>query len=102
MDGRAAYGGDALFRMRVVRSADGGPVRVWPAIMRWLVLGLPGVVVGVAYRTLPDDATVVAGLMAIFVAWIWPLILLASVARSPSRAGLHDRLAATAVVVADT
>lgn len=86
--------GMRLLRLTVVRGADGAPVRVPAAIVRWVVLEAPGFLATVA---------ALAGLGPVallsLVSQGWPLILLLSVALSRTRRGFHDHLAGTAVVL---
>ncbi|MFN8623435.1 MAG: RDD family protein [Chloroflexota bacterium] len=89
-----------LLGIRVVRADDAGNVRAGPATKRWLVINAANLLAELAFRILPVDAVNVGFLISIFTAYGWPLILLASVAATPTRQGFHDRVAGTAVIVA--
>jgi uncharacterized RDD family membrane protein YckC len=86
--GRATLG-MRLFGLQVGNAANGNKLEVAQAGRRWLAYGswiglaafLPGV-----------------GLALGFVQTVWTLVLLYTTATSPTKQGLHDRFAGTAVV----
>ncbi|MFN8621200.1 MAG: RDD family protein [Chloroflexota bacterium] len=89
--------GMRLARLRVARIADGGPVTLGSAALRWAVMALPAYALGWLPRLLPE----VIGssyLLLVAVVYGWQVVLLVSVRRSATRQGLHDRAARTAVV----
>lgn len=63
------------------------------AALRWLLLGLPWILVG--FAVIVPDAV---GLILSAVGAAWMLLLLYTMAQSPSKQGLHDRVAHTIVV----
>jgi uncharacterized RDD family membrane protein YckC len=89
--GRRATPGQRAFNLQVGNAFDGQPLTMSQAIARWLALGYwVNLVV-----LLPFFAVAVAG-YAFSV--IWWLIIGVSVAISPTKQGLHDRIARSAVV----
>jgi uncharacterized RDD family membrane protein YckC len=79
--GRATLG-MRLFNLQVGNAADGFKLRLDQAVKRWLALGSwLGII------------PVVGVLQA-----VWQLVLLATTASSPTKQGLHDRVAESAVV----
>lgn len=89
--------GMRIFRLDVVRETDAGPVDITDAAIRWAIVDIPGLLLGmISFGSFTDALSfgLGAGL-----SWAWPLVLLGSVAISPTRQGLHDRVARTAVVI---
>lgn len=87
--GRRATIGQRLFDIQVGNAFDGRPLTLSQAVRRWVgygdFLGLFAVIpalVGIAMGT----------------ELVWGLVLLATAARSPTKQGLHDRLARSALV----
>ncbi len=87
--GRRATIGQRAFDIQVGNAFDGRPLTLGQAVRRWLGLGS------------------VLGLLAIVPALrgydaltqlVWVLVLLATVSRSPTKQGLHDRFARSALV----
>lgn len=87
--------GMRLFRIEVVRSRDGAGVPIAVAALRWAVLFIPGFVLGFVDLGPANDLLAYAA--GIAVGWAWTIVLLASVILSPTRQGLHDRVAGTSV-----
>lgn len=89
--------GMRLMRIRVVRAADGAAVTLSAAVVRWLVLALPALLLDVLVRARPDlfgsSLALLGGAL-----FGWPLVIVASVVLDRGRRGLHDRAAGTAVV----
>lgn len=87
--GRRATLGQHLFKIQVGNAFDGRPLALEQAVRRWLgygdFLNLFGFV--------PAAAIASSGLLL-----IWTIVLLITTATSPTKQGLHDRLANTAVV----
>lgn len=81
--------GQLLFKLQVRREADGGTLRSSQAILRWILLFPP---CGIAAALAPDLAALIWGS-----APVWYLILLITTVGSPTKQGLHDRLAHTVV-----
>jgi RDD family. len=87
--GRRATIGQRIFDIQVGNAFDGRPLSLDQALARWVgygsFLGLFAIV-----PTL--------GSFASLAELIWVLVLLATTARSPTKQGLHDRFANTALV----
>jgi uncharacterized RDD family membrane protein YckC len=89
--GRRATPGQRVFGIQVANAFDGAPLSVGQAFGRWVATGwwittpfiLPFMVVAIA-----------SGVLAA----IWDLILLVTTILSPTKQGLHDRFAGSAVV----
>ena len=73
---------------------QGRAVGLGRAALRWLPLGLPLGIAGLLTVVLPGYADLVVDLLVL----AWFAILLATIARSPTKQGWHDRLASTVVV----
>jgi hypothetical protein len=84
--------GQLLFRMRVRSTTDGSKLTIARAFARWALLFPPFGTVAALTADAPSLSALVWGS-----APIWYLILLASTVRSPTRQGLHDRLARSVV-----
>jgi uncharacterized RDD family membrane protein YckC len=86
--GRRATLGQRLLKIQVGNAFDGRPLSLDQAIRRWLGFGefiwLIGFVPGLA------------GVSSLY--FLWALVLLITTATSPTKQGLHDRLANSAVV----
>lgn len=87
--GRRATLGQMLFKIQVGNAADGRSLTTEQAVKRWLGLGLFLPIVGVV----PGFGSL-AGLME----FVWAIVLWITTASSPTKQGLHDRYAETAVV----
>lgn len=87
--GRRATPGQMIFKIQVANAFDGRPLTTTQAVKRWLGLGwfltLFGIVPSLA--SLANLADVV-----------WSIVLLVTTAKSPTKQGLHDRFANSAVV----
>jgi uncharacterized RDD family membrane protein YckC len=86
--GRATLG-MRLFSLQVGNIADGSKLEPVQAVKRWLGYG--------SFVGLAALAASLAPLVAI-VQLIWTIVLLATTASSPTKQGLHDRFAGSAVV----
>lgn len=87
--GRRATLGQRLFQIQVGNAFDGRPLTVEQAVRRWLGYG--------QFLTLFTFDVSIAGVAGVL-QFAWFIALLVSTATSPTRQGLHDRLANTAVV----
>jgi uncharacterized RDD family membrane protein YckC len=87
--GRRATPGQRAFNLQVGTAFDGRPLSIGQATRRWAGLGSPFGLLGL----IPGLAAV-AGLVEL----VWFAILFVSTAASPTRQGLHDRFANSAVV----
>jgi uncharacterized RDD family membrane protein YckC len=88
-----------LLRIRVVRTADAGPVTVGTAIIRWAVFALPALGLDLLVRARPDLFGSSLALLGVAL-FGWPVVLCASVLIDRGRQGFHDRAARTVVVSA--
>ena len=88
--------GMRLVNLRVARALDGNPVRLPAAVIRWSILELPAFIVTIVLRNVPLGWPL--DIIVIFSGNIWLIVLLVSIARSPTRQGYHDRAAHTVVV----
>jgi uncharacterized RDD family membrane protein YckC len=86
--GRATLG-MRLMKLQIGNAFDGRTLTMSQAVRRWLALGLPFQ----ALSLLPGAASALGGLAS-----LWALVLLISTAISPTRQGLHDRFANSAIV----
>jgi len=87
--GRRATLGQMLLKIQVGNAFDGKPLTVEQAIRRWLALG----------QFLSAFAVTAVALGAIaLLSVIWTIVLFISTVSSPTKQGLHDRFANTAVV----
>ena len=83
--------GQHLLRLRVGDAADGAPLTSSKSFARWILLGAP-------FWIVSATASGLGGIAAFFAAVIWSLILLATVARSATKQGIHDRYVRSVVV----
>jgi uncharacterized RDD family membrane protein YckC len=81
--------GMRLFRMQIGNAMDGRQLTLGQAVRRWIAFGtwLPALVI---------DPYL--GGLASFALFAWWIVLLFTTASSPTRQGLHDRFAETAIV----
>ena len=87
--GRRATPGQRMFELQVGNAVDGSGLTLSQAVKRWLLLGNVLFLLDVV----PMLSRVTSPL------WFgWAIVLLVTVARSPTKQGFHDRLANTAVV----
>jgi uncharacterized RDD family membrane protein YckC len=87
--GRRATLGQMLFKIQVGNAGDGRSLTTEQALKRWFGLGLFLPIIGVV-----PGLTSLAGLIE----FVWTIVLLITTASSPTKQGLHDRYAETAVV----
>ena len=87
--GRRATPGQRLFKIQVGNASDGAPLNLSQALKRWFAMGdvlsLVGLIPGLA-----NGATTLV--------LIWGVVLLVTVVRHPSKRGIHDLFAGSAVV----
>ena len=88
--------GQRLLRMEIGAEADGAAITYRQGVVRWLLIGLPLSVEAALTPVISGsvDALLILALL------VWYVVLLVSMARSPAKQGLHDRLAHTAVTKA--
>jgi uncharacterized RDD family membrane protein YckC len=87
--GRRATLGQRLFGIQVGNAFDGKPLRLDQAVRRWLAFGDFAQVFGIV----PAISLAISGLVL-----LWNVVLLITTATSPTKQGLHDRFANSAVV----
>jgi len=87
--GRRATLGQQIFKLQVGNAFDGQPLTLTQAVKRWLGLGL--------FLSLFAAVPVVYGLASL-AQFVWVIVLLVTTVRSPTKQGLHDRFANSAVV----
>jgi uncharacterized RDD family membrane protein YckC len=87
--GRRATLGQRLFRIQVGNAFDGRPLTTSQAVRRWLALGDWLSLIGI---------TVTLGLLSSGLIFVWMIVLLITTATSPTKQGLHDKFANSAVV----
>jgi len=88
--GRRATIGQRLFHLQVGNAFDGRSLSAAQAVRRWIALGGVAAVLGLI-RPIQGAGSALETL--------WFLVLLISTAMSPTKQGLHDRLANSAVVM---
>jgi uncharacterized RDD family membrane protein YckC len=87
--GRRATLGQRIFHLQVGNAFDGVALSTTQAFRRWIALG--------SFLGLLAFIRPISGLASL-IEGIWLLVLLISTATSPTKQGLHDRFANTAVV----
>ncbi len=85
--------GQRILGMMVLNEADGSPISMNTAAMRWAVMALPGVV-----ASLFSYSGQAIGLLLGLVAFAWELYLAYTSATDPKRQGFHDKFVHTVVV----
>lgn len=85
--------GMRLLGLRIGDESDGEPITWRPALVRWIALGIPALLASLAIYV-PHGVGIL--LSAVGLAWL--AVLLYTMAQSPGKQGLHDRLAHTIVV----
>ena len=89
--GRRATPGQRVFGIQVGTAFDGNPLSTRQAVLRYLGTGLwLGFPFALPFRGL--------AFLALVISPVWLLVLLVSVVASPTRQGLHDRFAGSALV----
>ena len=86
--GRATLG-MRIMKLQVGNASDGRILTIEQATLRWVALGIPFQ----AFSLVPALSGAAAGLL-----FLWYLALLISTLTSPTRQGLHDRIANSAMV----
>ena len=85
--------GMRLLGLRVGDESDGRPLGARPAVLRWLILGLPALLASLTIYV-PDAIGVILGALGA----VWLLLLLYSMAQRPTKQGAQDRIAHSIVV----
>jgi uncharacterized RDD family membrane protein YckC len=86
--GRRATLGQMLFKIQVGNAFDGNPLTMNQAVKRWIGLG----------SFLSLLAVVPAFGLAALIQLVWSVVLLVTTVSSPTKQGLHDKFANSAVV----
>ncbi len=81
--------GMRMLKLQIGSATDGRTLTPGQAVRRWVAIGFPLALLGVV-------PTLAGGASAIFA--IWLIILTISVASSPTKQGIHDRFAGSAIV----
>lgn len=87
--------GMMMLGLQVGDQGDGRSISWDQALMRWLVLGIAATL-----TTFAVFVPSIVGLLVAVVALAWLLVLLTTTAQSPTKQGLHDRIARTVLVKA--
>ena len=87
--GGRATPGMRMMKLQVGSAFEGRTLTLTQAVTRWALLGQP-----LALVSLIPSIAVVASLLSL----VWTIILLVSTAASPTKQGIHDRVAGSAVV----
>lgn len=87
--GRRATPGQMIFKIQVANAFDGRPLTTTQAVKRWLGLGWFLTLFGIV----PSLASLVN-----LASLVWSIVLLITTVQSPTKQGLHDRFANSAVV----
>lgn len=85
--------GMKMLSLRIGDQADGHAMSWDQALLRWLLLGIPA-----TFATFAVTVPSLVGLLFGLVGFLWLLVLLVTMAQSPSKQGLQDRRARTIVV----
>ncbi|MET0772596.1 MAG: RDD family protein [Candidatus Limnocylindrales bacterium] len=85
--------GMQLLGLQIGSETDGSTITTNQALVRWVILGLPGVLASVSSYW--SDGL---GFLLSLVGLIWIIALLVSIAQSPTKQGYHDRYAHTIMV----
>jgi uncharacterized RDD family membrane protein YckC len=88
--GRRATIGQRIFGIQVGNAFDGHPLTFEQAVKRWLALGF---ILSLIELVLPPGQSWVA-----LITFLWSLVLLLSTMASPTKQGLHDKFANSALV----
>ncbi|MFV2065000.1 MAG: RDD family protein [Chloroflexota bacterium] len=87
--------GMKLLGLQIGDEADGHSIDWNQALIRWLILGVPSIL-----STFASFVSSGLGLVLSLVGVVWLIILLYTIAKSPTKQGLHDRYARTILVKA--
>ena len=90
-----ATAGMKMLGLQIGDESDGHSITWNQALIRWLILGIPSIL-GTFAVFVPS----VLGMVLTIIGVIWLLVLLYTIAQSPTKQGLHDRYARTILVKA--
>lgn len=85
--------GMKMLGLRIGDEAEGGSVEWRRSLIRWLLLGIPALLASLAVYV-PNTIGVILTILGV----LWMLLLLYTIAQSPTKQGLHDRFAHTILV----
>ncbi len=85
--------GMKLLGLQIGDETDGHSISWNQAFIRWLVLGIPSIL-----ATFASYISAGLGLVLSIVGLVWLIVLLYSIAKSPTKQGFHDRYAHTIMV----
>jgi uncharacterized RDD family membrane protein YckC len=87
--------GMKLLGLQIGDESDGHSIDWNQAIIRWLIIGIPSIL-----ATFTSYASSTLSLVFSIIGVAWLIVLLYSIAQSPTKQGLHDRYARTILVKA--
>ena len=87
--------GMRLLGLQIGHESDGHSIDWTQAFIRWLVLGIPSIL-----ATFASYVSSGLGVILSLVGLVWLIVLLYTIAQSPTKQGVHDRYARTILVKA--
>jgi uncharacterized RDD family membrane protein YckC len=88
-----ATAGMKILGLRIGDEVAGGSVEWRRSLIRWLLLGIPALLASLAVYV-PNTIGVILTILGV----LWMLLLLYTIAQSPTKQGLHDRYAHTILI----
>jgi len=88
-----ATAGMKMLGLRIGDEVEGGSVEWRRSLIRWLLLGIPALLASLAVYV-PNTIGVILTILGV----LWMLLLLYTIAQSPTKQGLHDRYAHTILI----
>jgi uncharacterized RDD family membrane protein YckC len=85
--------GMQLLGLQIGSEVDGSTITQNQALIRWAIIGLPSV-----FASAASYFSSGLGVLLSLVALVWLIVLLVSIAQSPTKQGYHDRYARTIMV----
>lgn len=85
--------GMRLLGLQIGAESDGHSIDWSQAFIRWLIIGIPSIL-----ATFASYTSAGLGLILSLVGLLWLIVLLYTIAQSPTKQGLHDRYAHTIMV----
>jgi uncharacterized RDD family membrane protein YckC len=85
--------GMQLLGLQIGSETDGSTITTNQALIRWAIIGLPSLLASAA-----SYFSTGLGMLLSLVGFIWIIVLLVSIAQSPTKQGYHDRYARTIMV----
>lgn len=87
--------GMKLLSLQIGHESDGRSIDWSQAAIRWLILGIPSIL-----ATFASYMSAGLGFILSIVGLVWLIVLLYTIAQSPTKQGIHDRYARTIMVKA--